>query len=401
MAIINFYQPVNMNGVEDWGGVITNETSSNITVEDGAGRMVSYNGFFTYWLDGDLYGGTLTDFWVFNNYSSHYSVTGLAVDALVFEQYMEADDTLGLLEYAAAGADTFYGSAGADVIEGLAGDDDIYGGSGNDALYGGSGNDDVFGGAGNDYLAGDSGTDWAIFDGSRASYTMRTLVGGYSVADSVAFGDGTDTLSNVERAVFADQSVNLTVGVAAQSIAPAQLDSLVELYIAYINRVPDADGMAFWISQLKAGKTLNQIGESFYAAAVQYSNLTGYSANMSNSDFVRVVYSNVLGRDEPDAGGLAFWSNQLNTGQSSRGTLVASILDSAHSFKGDATYGWVADLLDNKIEVGTIFSIEQGLVYNTSEATITRGMEIADAVTPYSINWAIDLIGVNDGFSLY
>ncbi len=397
---MNFYKPTNMNDASAWGGFITNETSSNITVEDGAGRFVSYNGFFTYSYAG-LSGGTLTDFSEYTDYSLLYSVSGLAVNALTLKQYMQAGDTFGLLDYAAGGSDTFYGSSGVDVIESFAGNDDVFGYGGDDVLYGGAGDDDLYGGSGNDYLGGDSGTDWAIFDGSRGSYTMRTVLGGYSVTDSLAFRDGSDTLAQVERAVFSDMSVNLGAGVAAQSIAPAQLDSLVELYIAYINRVPDADGMVFWISQLQAGKTLNQIGESFYNAAVQYSSLTGYSATMSNSDFVRVVYSNVLERDQPDSGGLAFWTNELNTGHSSRGTLVASILASAHSFKGHATYGWVADLLDNKIEVGTIFAIEQGLVYNTSETTISVGMDIADAVTPYSINQALDLIGVNDGFSLY
>lgn len=400
MAIMTFHQPTNTAADDTWGGVITNRTSSNITVEDGAGRIASYNGFFTYSSFG-LSGGTLTDYYLYDDYAAEYSVSGLAINALTFNHYLQAGDTGGLLALAAAGTDTFYGSSGSDVLESLGGNDDVYGYEGHDVLYGGSGNDDLYGGSGDDYLAGDSGSDWAIFEGGRGAYTMRTQVGGYSVADSSSFRDGTDTLAGVERAVFSDMSVNLTVGVAAYSIAPWQLDSLVELYIAYINRVPDADGMAFWISQLKAGKSLDQIGESFYAAAVQYSHLTGYSSTMSNSEFVRVIYSNVLERDQPDAEGWAFWTNELNSGHASRGTLVASILGSAHSFKGDATYGWVADLLDNKIEVGTIFAIEQGLVYNSNDVTVSRGMDIAEAVTPYSISEAINLIGVHDGFSLY
>jgi hypothetical protein len=35
---------------------------------------------------------------------------------------------------------------------------------------------------------------------------------------------------------------------------------------------------------------------------------------MTNADFVTLVYSNVLGRGSPDAGGLAFWSNALASG---------------------------------------------------------------------------------------
>ena len=40
-----------------------------------------------------------------------------------------------------------------------------------------------------------------------------------------------------------------------------------------------------------------------------------------------------------------------------------------------------------------------GLVYNSSEDSITHGMAIAAAVTPTSTDAVVALIGVNDGFS--
>jgi hypothetical protein len=273
----------------------------------------------------------------------------------------------------------------------------LTGTDGADVLTGGTGPDTLTGLAGNDTLDGGTATDTAIFSGLRSESAVTHTASGYTVAGP----GGTDTAANIERLQFSDMSVNLAVGDTAGSITPGQVDSLVELYIAYLNRVPDADGMAFWIDQLHAGQTLNQIGEAFYNAAVQFSTLTGYSAGMTNEAFVTLVYRNVLGRDEPDAGGLAFWSNELATGHSSRGTLVGSILGSAHSFKGDATFGYVADLLDNKIEVGRTFAISEGLVYNTSEDSIIHGMAIAAAVTSTSIAAAIALIGVNDGLDLY
>ena len=118
--------------------------------------------------------------------------------------------------------------------------------------------------------------------------------------------------------------------------ALAQIDSLVELYIAYLDRVPESEGMAFWIGRYRAGLTLDQIGEAFYAAALRYPDLTGYREGMTNEDFVSLVYRNVLGRETPDADGLAFWSGELASGHASRGTLVAAILQSAHTFKGHA-----------------------------------------------------------------
>ncbi|MEJ6022977.1 DUF4214 domain-containing protein [Ramlibacter sp. PS4R-6] len=246
-------------------------------------------------------------------------------------------------------------------------------------------------------LAGAAPTeDVASFAGARSGYTVAAAAGGYTVSGT---GTGTQSVGAIERLQFSDLSVNLGIGAAAHGISGAQLDSLVELYIAYIDRVPDADGMAFWIAQLQAGRTLDQIGQSFYEAAVQFGDLTGYTANMSNGAFVTHVYQNVLGRSSPDAEGLAFWTARLET--SGRGGMVAEMLASAHTFKGDATFGFVADLLDNKIAVGKLFAISDGLVFNTSAANITQGMAIVDAVTSTSTANAVALIGVNDGFSLY
>jgi hypothetical protein len=382
-----------------WDGYLTNASATNITIDDYAGHIASYDGSFTYGTT-DLSGGTLTGYSEYTDYSLHYSITGLSLNAIAVKDYIQTGDAYGLIQYVASGADTFNGSDGSDLIASLGGNDLVRGNAGFDYLYGGVGDDQLLGGSGNDYLDGESGVDVATFLGARSAYQLQSVSGAYSVTDSTASRDGSDTIANVERVQFSDQSVNLTVGSLANGISAAQLDSLIELYIAYIARVPDADGMAFWINQLKAGQTLDQIGESFYSSAVQFSSLTGYSAAMTDADFVTLVYRNVLGRSEPDAGGLAFWTSELSTGHSSRGTLVASILGSAHSFKGDATYGYVADLLDNKIAVGELFAIEQGLVYNTSADSITHGMQIAAAITPTSIAEAIAIIGVNDGFSL-
>jgi Ca2+-binding RTX toxin-like protein len=66
-----------------------------------------------------------------------------------------------------------------------------------------------------------------------------------------------------------------------------------------------------------------------------------------------VFYKNVLGRAEgADAGGLSYWNGKLADGSSTRWSLAQDILASAHTFKGNATYGYVADLLDNSMPEG-------------------------------------------------
>ena len=273
----------------------------------------------------------------------------------------------------------FVGTAGTDVMAGTAGDDRFQGNGGNDTIN------------------GNGGIDTAIYTGSRGGYRLVDNGPGVTVTDR--FGpEGTDTLTGVERVAFADMTVNLTIGANSRTIASGQLKTLEELYIAFFDRVPDADGLSFWIDQTRAGRSLDSIADFFYGAALQYPQ-TGYTSAMSSADFVNVIYRNVLGRQEgADPGGLAFWTAALANG-ASRGELVMSILGSAHSYKGSADYGWVADLLDNKVFVAQRFAVEMGLNYNTAQESISHGMAIADAVTPYSTSAAISLIGVTDGFS--
>jgi hypothetical protein len=258
----------------------------------------------------------------------------------------------------------------------------------------GDGNDNItlkdFGHA----IDGNAGIDTLVVTSGISNYSVTKTATGYILGDKTA-STGTDTLVNIEAIKFTDKTINLTVQAKAASAPSADVTRLVELYTAFFNRVPDADGMGFWIDEMKAGKTTNQVAEAFYNAGVNYSSLTGFSSTMTNADFINVIYKNVLGRkDGADAGGLSFWETEITSGRATRGTLVTNILDSAHTFKGNATWGWVADLLDNKITVAKKFSIDLGLNYNTPEESITKGMAIASAITPTDTSAAVTLIGV-------
>ncbi|RZI44165.1 DUF4214 domain-containing protein [Herbaspirillum sp. HC18] len=233
------------------------------------------------------------------------------------------------------------------------------------------------------------------FTGVRNNYTITKTSTGVKVTSNT---DGTvTTLDNsVQSLKFSDVTVNLAIGNKASSISASDLKTLIELYLAYFNRVPDAEGLSYWIDQFKAGQSLEQIGKSFYDAAVQYSSLTGYSAGMTNADFVKIVYKNVLGRTTVDQEGLDYWTKSLASGAETRGTLIKTILGSAHTFKGNATYGQIADLLDNKGALANYFAVQQGLSYNSSTDSISKGMAIASAVTASGTAAANTLIGVKD-----
>nr|WP_315477415.1 DUF1800 family protein [uncultured Undibacterium sp.] len=223
----------------------------------------------------------------------------------------------------------------------------------------------------------------ANFNGPRSNYvTTKNTDGSITVLDKVG-NDGSINLSNnIKLLVFSDVSINLEIGIKSKEISSEALDSIIELYIAYFNRVPDANGLAYWVAEYKNGMSLDKIGDSFYAAALQYSNYTGYSPTANNAEFTTIAYRNILSRSPPDKAGLDYWTERLNAGTETRGNLIRVFLAAAHGYKGDQNYGWVAQLLDNKVAVAKEFALNQGITYLNYTDTILKCIYLLESVTP-------------------
>lgn len=238
------------------------------------------------------------------------------------------------------------------------------------------------------------------FAGPRNDYTITQLNGTYQVQN---ISNNITTIvkeNNILR--FDDMNVNLFIAGQAKQISATQLNQLLELYVAFFNRVPDAEGLSYWIEQIQQGLSIDQIATSFYQAAIQYSAITGYTNSMSSNDFVKVIYKNVLGRtgaSEPPQEDVSYWASSLDNRSVSKGKLVQIMLNAAHSFKNDPDWGWVPQLLDNKIEVAHYFSVAQGLSFNSNEDSITKGMAIAAAITPSDTMVAKILIAADPALS--
>ncbi|QJC56912.1 hypothetical protein HC248_02223 [Polaromonas vacuolata] len=243
------------------------------------------------------------------------------------------------------------------------------------------------------HIDGGLGMNTSVYSHNMSSYTIsRGNEGSVTVT-----GNGiADTLVNIQALRFSDKASNLQIQAQAEAAPAADVTRLIELYVAFFNRVPDADGLSYWIANKVSGQSITQIADAFYSAGVQYSSLTGFTSTMSNNDFVNVIYKNVLGRkDGADAEGLAFWTVKLSNGSASKGSLVSNILDSAHTFKGDTNYGYVADLLDNKIAVSKAVAIDYGLNYNSANESVSKGMAIAAAITSIDTAVALTLTGLS------
>ncbi|RFB93598.1 calcium-binding protein [Rhizobium leguminosarum bv. trifolii] len=124
--------------------------------------------------------------------------------ALTDSAHLDLSDELGghgaFVTGYVSGIDVKTGS-GNDEFTGTDGNDILDGSGGNDILNGKAGNDKLTGGAGNDTINGGAGIDTAIFSGNFANYSFAMNNGDHILTSAA---EGTDTLTDVEFARFAD-----------------------------------------------------------------------------------------------------------------------------------------------------------------------------------------------------
>ena len=239
--------------------------------------------------------------------------------------------------------------------------------------------------------------DTVSLSGPRSRYSLRRAGSTYFITDLNS--STTSSYSNINKIAFSDMSVNLKIVDLLPQLSEAQLQSLIELYIAFFNRTPDADGMVYWMSELINGRSIATIAEDFYQAGRLYPDLTGYSANMSSADFIRIVYKNVLGRTgntAPSDTEVNYWAKELDLGTQSRSNIINAMLVSARTFANDATYGWVTTLLNNKISVGRFVAIDQGITYLNNQDNISISMATVAAVSASDTSQALATLSLKD-----
>ena len=114
------------------------------------------------------------------------------------------------------------------------------------------------------------------------------------------------------------------------------------MYKAAFNRIPDEEGLGYWISQMDDGLTIEETAAKFIDSAEFKQQ---YGINLSNLEFVKKSYENILGR-EPDASGLDWWLGQLNSGIKNRAKVLADF----------------SEALENKVGVSSLVSSGIGFI---------------------------------------
>ena len=101
----------------------------------------------------------------------------------------------------------------------------------------------------------------------------------------------------------------------------ANLDAVQKLYIAYLGRAADQAGLNFWANAIESGvSTIESVATGFTLTA-EYESIYG---NLSNEALVEEIYQNTFGRAS-DADGKAFWVSQLASGAVTADTIALTM----------------------------------------------------------------------------
>lgn len=351
----------------------------------------------------------------FNKADSELSPATLPASSMYFaSEAFDIADSLSLQQGIGGNIDpvqTEIGTEAGEILNGLSNDDMLRGLGGDDTLIG-LGGDDV--------LDGGAGIDTAVFSGDQASYTLTLSPTGTTVTDRRGAGNGTDDLINIEFLDFDSGPFNLSIFGGPAGLSATELNSFIELYIAYFNRAPDAVGLNFWGTVFANGFTLPQIALGFID---QEETRAAYPETLTNADFATAVYANVLGRI-PDQSGFDFWVGALDSGGVGRDQFILSVLGGA---KVDPQEGATQEFVDqqlldrqylaDKTDIGAYFAVHKGMsevadavaamrLFDGTEESIVSAVNAidgfyADALDPDSGDFLMPLIGVlDDPFSV-
>jgi hypothetical protein len=106
---------------------------------------------------------------------------------------------------------------------------------------------------------------------------------------------------------------------------------VVRLYFACFRRPPDLEGLLYNVGLLRKGPVTREMMASYFAQGPEF--MSTYGA-LDNTQFVTLLYQNVLGR-ALDAAGLSYWVSVL-AGGAPRGRVVLGLSDSAEFLAASA-----------------------------------------------------------------
>ena len=140
---------------------------------------------------------------------------------------------------------------------------------------------------------------------------------------------------------------------------------VARLYEAGLNRLPDQGGLNFWIDAVQDGQSLSGLAGGFIASAEFQARFGG--ATSSNGAFVDQLYLNVLGR-AAEPGGREFWVDSLDRGAASRAEVLVGFSESAENKAGTEALvqAGIWDRSEAATEVARLYDTVFGRLPDTS-----------------------------------
>jgi len=157
-------------------------------------------------------------------------------------------------------------------------------------------------------------------------------------------------------------------------------EDVAKLYVATFNRAPDAAGLDYWLNDSEASN-LEELGNAMLASPEASATNTG-----SDTDFLESLYANLFNR-EADEGGLAYWLSELESGNVSRESMVATLIKGAEAPTGSAED---KAIMDNKTTVGLEFA-EKGLSSKEDASAVLANVTADTSTVTAAVESVVEL----------
>jgi hypothetical protein len=161
-----------------------------------------------------------------------------------------------------------------------------------------------------------------------------------------------DVVANQGGDELFDPAPQVTLGTTVASLVTGYYSSI-------LRRAPDDGGKAFWEREaVRMGGLGASVNETWYAMAQAFYFSAEYAAfNRDSSDFTTDLYNTFFKR-APDAGGLAFWKGQLDSGMPREVVLASFMFSAEFAMFTQGLFGNTAA----RAEVSTVVDFYRGLL---------------------------------------
>ncbi len=167
------------------------------------------------------------------------------------------------------------------------------------------------------------------FDKNFSNYSFKRDVD-ESLKINTDYGE--EIISNLNSLIFQDQIIDVEKDIRGVFAQLTEVDTITgkifRLYQSAFNRFPDRSGFEYWVNNNNNQIDTYKKSAASFILADEFINI--YGSKQQDIDYVTEVYSNALGR-LPDTDGLNYWLNQLSSGIDSRVDIIINFSESIES----------------------------------------------------------------------